>query len=243
MGITHKVEQKLPWISPTDRQIYCSTIERLATQLTSRRIVDMGGGRECKFCDAAKAVNASVTAVDISAEELALNTTIDDKIVADVCGDVPLPAACADMVVSYAVIEHLKEPRTYVDTCFRVLKPSGFTVHMIPNRGSIASTINRIVGNNIARGLLKRFMPQSGGRLGFVAYYRHCSPTELKELFEQAGFREVQVVPYFYQSDYYHRIPPAYFVSVAWEWLTWKLGLRGLCSSFVVSAVKPPAVH
>lgn len=53
-------------------------------------------------------------------------------IYADIVAGVPLVSECADMVVSFQVMEHLREPDAFLTECNRILKDGGRLVVSVP---------------------------------------------------------------------------------------------------------------
>src|ERR1700730_10091124 len=46
---------------------------------------------------------------------------------------VPLPDACADIVISNQVLEHVLDPNKAVSEAYRILKPAGWFVGSVPH--------------------------------------------------------------------------------------------------------------
>ncbi len=79
---------------------------------------------------------ASVSAVDFSAEDVALTAATCPRVnaaVADVYA-LPFSTAAFDLVVSCHVLEHLHEPKRYLREIRRVLRPQGQLWLITPNR-------------------------------------------------------------------------------------------------------------
>ena len=104
-------------------------------------LVDFGcgnGAQTLRFIDHFD----SVTGVDIVASELAAfeaqcrRLGVEDRVrgvLAD-DGPLPLPDACADVVTSFTVLEHVADERAVLREMRRVLKPGGLLVVTVPNR-------------------------------------------------------------------------------------------------------------
>jgi 2-polyprenyl-3-methyl-5-hydroxy-6-metoxy-1,4-benzoquinol methylase len=60
-------------------------------------------------------------------------------------GQVPLPNATADVVVSVETIEHLENPRAFVRELVRLVKPGGWVVVTTPNQLSVLSLLTLVI--------------------------------------------------------------------------------------------------
>src|SRR5450432_3902051 len=75
-------------------------------------IDDVGGGRSCAF--AKQCENSVIIAVDISADELALNRDVQDCRVGDVTKHIPVDDESVDIVASRFVAEHLERTDLFI---------------------------------------------------------------------------------------------------------------------------------
>jgi SAM-dependent methyltransferase len=67
-----------------------------------------------------------IMALDLSDEELRHNRQLDHKIVADAAAlGFPFRNGAADLVVSRAVVEHIRDNAAFFRNCARVLRPGG----------------------------------------------------------------------------------------------------------------------
>jgi ubiquinone/menaquinone biosynthesis C-methylase UbiE len=82
---------------------------------------------------------ASVTGIDASGETIAAarrryGGAPGLEFVEGRCESLPLGEACADLVVSFETLEHLVDPRAFLDEAARVLRPAGVLVASSPNK-------------------------------------------------------------------------------------------------------------
>ena len=59
-------------------------------------------------------------------------------------GDIGLPANCADAVVAVETIEHLENPRAFLRSILRIVKPGGWVLVTTPNQLSLLSLITLV---------------------------------------------------------------------------------------------------
>src|SRR5436190_10074770 len=127
---------------PTDKTLW-QKFERQAAELIrslpdGATVVDLGGGRRCVYAGAVplgKAIH--LVAVDISAEELALNTSVDETHVGNVAEGLPFPDQSVDLILSRALLEHVDDVPSAIRHMARVLKPGGVALHFVPARYSL----------------------------------------------------------------------------------------------------------
>lgn len=89
--------------------------------------------------------NARVYAVgvDISDEELAKNSAVQEKIVGDI-QSCSLPEQEFDVVICWMVLEHVPNPREALRNLIRAVKPEGLLILGFPNLLSIKGAITKL---------------------------------------------------------------------------------------------------
>jgi len=80
--------------------------------------------------------------IDISQEQLDLNTDLDEKILGDI-QTYPLPESEFDVIVCWYVIEHLARPQDALERMFKALKPGGLLILTFPNILSIKGLVTK----------------------------------------------------------------------------------------------------
>lgn len=101
----------------------------------------------------------------------------------------PVEDASIDLLVSDAVLEHVRNPDNYFAECRRVVKPGGFICIRTPNRWSYVSLIASIVPNRFHGGIVEKVQP--GGRKSrdvFPTYYRANTLRSLRRLLARHHF-------------------------------------------------------
>lgn len=203
-------------------------------------ILDVGAG--FLLPDALKssfAANHKIIGMDILKSSLRKNSHVDAALVADACKSWPLADNSVDIVISRSVMEHLYDNETFAQEMFRVLKPGGVCIHVLPGKNAPFSLLNRALPNAWTKKLVAWAFPERKDELGFVAYYQSCSYPGLPRLFERQGFKIDYLRFRYYQSAYYVALFPIYLVSALYDWSMWKLGVKKLASQYLLVASKP----
>ena len=238
-ALSRRVALALPHTRPNLSELYDTSVARLANDLAGGTVVDAGGGRSCSFAPLlAENRPYRLIAVDLSAQELALNRDVDETRVADIGRALPFERGEVDLLVSKTVLEHVTEPDRFFAEAGRVVKSGGRTVHLLPCRYAPFAVIARVLPFSLAKSILHFVNPYSAGVVEFPVFYNRCTAHQLRELLAKNGFREIRTVVGYYQSDYFEAFFPAFILSVAYELVVRALGLSTLGAYVVVSAVR-----
>jgi 2-polyprenyl-3-methyl-5-hydroxy-6-metoxy-1,4-benzoquinol methylase len=166
-------------------------------------ICDIGGGKNPFISAKQKAkLKLNVTGLDISAEELkAAPTGSYDKTMVSDIGNVKKLPPKADLIICEAVLEHVQNVTSAIETMSKSLKPSGKLLLFIPGRNAFFAKTNLLLPEKVKRTLLFSIFPETMHLQGFPAYYDQCTPKKIQALCEQNGL-QVELVKTFYQSNY-----------------------------------------
>lgn len=102
-----------------------------ASRAAGRRVLDLGCGTGYGAAELAES-GAWVVALD-RAQPANSAKQSDVRFVRADLGAVPLAAGSFDLIVSFQVIEHLDDPRPYLDAIARLLRPGGTALLSTPN--------------------------------------------------------------------------------------------------------------
>jgi SAM-dependent methyltransferase len=144
-----------------------------------------------------------------------------------------------DMVISITLLEHVRNNRASVRSMFEALRPGGVTHHYIPSGFHPYSICLRLVGPKLQRMLIPIVRPDSVGVTGYPAFFDHCGTRQMGRLFRDAGFENIDVIPFYNANDYFAFFTPALIIVVLFEYVCMKFGLEFFASGFVISAGKP----
>ncbi|MCP5228903.1 methyltransferase domain-containing protein [Accumulibacter sp.] len=207
------------------------------TTADNQIVLDIGAGTRTPFVQQVDpTLGNRIIALDILADDLALNPDTPLKIVADCGRGIPIKTAATDMVVTRSFLEHLPDTGAFVAECARVIRPGGLFIAVFPCRYSPFALINRMLPNRIANTLLRWFQPERAGDLGFPAYYDRLYYAQIERTLAKHGFTLELVALRYYQSTYYDFFLPLYLVFVLYDLAVFALGSKNLCCQMFVVA-------
>jgi ubiquinone/menaquinone biosynthesis C-methylase UbiE len=203
-------------------------------------VLDLGGGRSCRYAKAVEPPGrVKLIAVDISPEELALNTDVAETRVADVAEHLPMPDASVDLILSRALLEHVDGVRAAIREMARVLRPGSVALHLVPCRYSLFGTAARLLPFGPLVRLTYKLVPWFNDQnFGFAVHYDHCFPDALEREFLAAGFSDVQMQVSWSCEVFFRGIYPLYLLHALYEQVVRRLRIRRLAAYVIVKAVR-----
>jgi ubiquinone/menaquinone biosynthesis C-methylase UbiE len=204
-------------------------------------ILDVGGGRQWQFRDERKRLgNLKVIALDPSEEQLSYNHDADEKILFAMGTDkrVPIDDESVDLVTSRMVLEHIENNDYTMREVFRVLKPGGKFISVMPNKFALFAVINQLLPHRWAHKILFTLKPEVEGICGFRAYYDRTYYPALKKLLNRYGFTETDFKFFYNQSGYFSFFLPFALISLIWDFMMYIFGIKPMCSYVYFEAVK-----
>ncbi len=200
-------------------------------------VVDVGGGRQCSFAEHLPAHRRfKVVSVDISAEELAANTTADERRVGDVCRRLPLADNEVDLIVSRTLLEHVESLDGAAREMARVLRPGGRSIHLVPCRYALFAVAARVIPFALAKRIVHTLLPESQGVVEFDVHYDDGHPAAMERRFVGAGFSRVDTECTWDQAGYVHPVFPLFLVVLAYQRLVAAMRIRLLASYVIIRA-------
>jgi SAM-dependent methyltransferase len=222
--------------APLRRSFHEQVGASLAALPDGALFIDLGGGRRCQYAGTVPRDRVRLVAVDISADELAHNDDVDEKLVADVSKGLPFEDGQVDLLVSQVLFEHIDGVPAAVSHISRVMKPGGRTIHYMPSRNALFALTARLLPFELLLRLLHFARPDTVGTVEFDVHYDHTEPAAIERLFTEAGFRNVKVQWTASQADYFKPVTPVYILVAAYQKLVEALCLRRLAAYLVVYA-------
>jgi ubiquinone/menaquinone biosynthesis C-methylase UbiE len=203
-------------------------------------VLDLGGGRICAYAkDVEPPHRVRLVAIDISPEELAMNTDVAETYIADVSERLPISDKSADLVLSRALLEHVDGVPSAIREMARVLRPGGVALHLVPCRYSLFGTAARLLPFGPLLRLTLRFAPWFRDyNFGFPVHYDHCFPEALEQEFRAAGFSNVEMRISWSCDKFFRGVYPLYLFHALYEQVVRRLRIRRLAAYAVVKATR-----
>lgn len=238
-ALSKRLERHLPQAQDDLFGAYETTVARFMNAQPNQLVVDVGGGKSCPFAKYRRPeLGTRIVAVDLSAEEIGVNTDVDDARVANILEDLPFAAEEVDGIVSRSVLEHLTDLDAFLAASARVLKPGGWFVHLLPGRFAPFAIINRALPARVSRRVLYFFHPKAAGICGFPAFYDNCYHAALAGHLQAHGFEIEDCRVSYFQSRYFNFLFPVFVCSAAYELLARAAGAPNLAAYLLVVARK-----
>jgi len=205
---------------------YLSLVERFMAA-SPGRLLDVGTGAGL-LLKAAQRRRWQVVGYDVDpATVQSVGSKLNVEIRTGRFNEMTWPADSFDAVIMHHVLEHVKEPRSYLDTIRKLLRPGGILFVASPNLASVSSSLKRWM----EKAHLRR--KRVGAYYDTVHHLCYFSPASLRRLLSQSGFE-----PLLMRSG--HQARPFQSAWTRWlmrnvtERLPWK-------STILVVARKPAA--
>jgi ubiquinone/menaquinone biosynthesis C-methylase UbiE len=189
---------------------------RLAAILFSvpdvNRVVDIAAGSSWQFPITYKEVyGLELTGVDIDADSLKLNNTLDFRFVNDVCSTSEIGTGNYDLLTCYSGIEHFPDVQRFLENAFRSLRPGGAVIAQFPSSLAPFALINRALPHRLKTKLLNSLFPSK--EIGYRAFYDKCRYTSFRAAAERSGFQIEYYLPSYMSSDYFSWLLPLFCLS------------------------------
>ncbi|MFG1930504.1 class I SAM-dependent methyltransferase [Mycobacterium sp. NPDC048908] len=217
----------------------------LARREGTKAVAELGGGANPIVADSKWDFLQQRVVLDISAIELAKGEGRVETKVADLCQPIVEGHNQYDLVFSKMLCEHLPDPVTFHENCFKLLRPGGLSVHFFPTLHSLPIMVNHLIPERQAHALVRLFQPTriaDPKQQKFPAYYRWClGPSKrTAKRYESVGF-EVERINATFGHGYYRRIPPLHALELQKTKLLHRHPVPYM-ASFMVAILRKPHV-
>ncbi|MDR1916159.1 MAG: class I SAM-dependent methyltransferase [Synergistaceae bacterium] len=240
MALNKKVCGKISSLFPNTKfNIYSHYVDIVKSKICAGNVIlDIGGGKKCVYATDRQTDSYRIIGIDISDDELKLNSDVDERIVADITKSIPLDDSSIDIVTSSSVLEHLRDLESSVKEISRILRSGGIFISVLPNKFALFAIINQCLPHFLSRKILFKLHPEAKGIGGFKAYYNRCYFAALSKLLRRNGFEDVEFVFNYNQSGYFSFFVPCFLMSIVWDYFMYLLGMRNLCAYVCFAAKK-----
>ncbi|MSQ35817.1 MAG: class I SAM-dependent methyltransferase [Dehalococcoidia bacterium] len=198
-----------------------ATLDRLLAGRECVRVLDAGCGAHGRV---ALPAQAHIVGLDISAEQLAKNQDVQEKVLGDI-QTYEFPPQSFDVVICWELLEHVRHPERALALFARALKDDGVLVLAAPNVLSI-------------KGLVTKFTPYRFHRWYYRRMYKIAHPpifpTHLRlsmtprAIFEFAARSGLVVEFYNIEESFMLVDARRKWHVVGWRWSLIRNALRGL---------------
>jgi SAM-dependent methyltransferase len=203
------------------RFLFYSIVADLVSQ--DSVLLDLGAGRGAQIVNSSGYMSRLINFagrckryIGVDPDPVVLqNPFVDEAHVIGNDGSIPLPDSSVDVVVAYAVLEHVADPERTVSEVRRVLKPNGWFCAWTPNKNGYVGLAARLVPNRFHASIVSVAEP-TGGRAErdvFPVCYRMNTLSAIRAVFDRRQFEDF--------SFYYNGTPSYHFnrVSIARFWM------------------------
>jgi SAM-dependent methyltransferase len=200
-------------------------------------VLDVGSGRRPTIEPAERPRHVMYVGLDVSAEELsrAPRGAYDETVAADAKDLVAELVDRFDLIVSWQVLEHVKDLSAAAANFHAYARPGGKFVAMLSGRYAAHAVANRFLPTGLAR----RFVARLRGRpvdTVFSAYYDHCDERGLRDAF--SSWETLEVLPLWRGADYFERLPGLLPLYLRYEDFAIRRGWTQSATNYVVVATK-----
>ncbi len=212
---------------------FLEEVERHLAPGTS--ILDVGPGPSPSLPVEHRPAGCSYVAIDLSPIELerAPAGSYDETVVGDVAVAIPSLEGRFDLIVSWQVLEHVKDLRATLENLRTYLRPGGCLVALFSGTFSAFAAINRLVPTRAGALAMKHLLDRDPGSV-FPAYYDRCYEGALKEILIPWSSWEIEPL---YRGAIYFRfsgvVQRAYAAYESWACTG---GHRNLATHYLLSA-------
>jgi SAM-dependent methyltransferase len=198
-------------------------------------VVDVGGGRNPVIPRSSLPAGATYVGLDLSAAELAAAPTgsYDRVIEADVTTKQAELVNCADVVVSWQVLEHVDPLDEAIANIHSYLRPGGLFVAQLSGGRSAFALINRSIPHGLAKFAMERLLHRDPESV-FPAPYDRCTYSALSRTL--SGWSDIRIVPRYRGATYFSFMPRLQTVYLRFEDLIVRGNHRDLATHYLIAA-------
>jgi len=216
---------------------YSDTVAQTIQRRPGQIVADVGAGHFCPYAAGLPASSrVRIVGIDLSLKNMEGNDSLSEKRVANVVTEgMPFADAGVDVVTSRSVLEHLTNVERFVEESARVLKPGGYSIHLLSGGLAHVALINRITPEKFGHKMLYALHPTSIGVGGQPTVYDRCTYHALKKTFDRNGFDNVNIYASF-GSNYFYFLVPLFLLESLLLVALQALRVRSLAVSYLAFA-------
>ncbi len=184
-------------------------------------VLDVGAGKQWHFAPSLKAPGMNLVGFDIDIAEMASNELLDERLSGDACNGLGVPDGSVDLIMGRAVIEHLHDNNSFLESAHRALREGGRLILTFPNKSAPFAVLNQILPRRVSQWLLLHLVPGSSGKLGFEAFYDRTSSWEFRESLAKVGFEIEEEFASYFSSGYLRFFVPLFVIGLGYDYATY----------------------
>lgn len=188
MSVTLPPRYDADWREPFEAPI----LTRLASGMS---VLDIGSGRHPAIPVGRRPPDVRYVGLDLSRAELdaAGPEAYTEAIEADATALQPELVGEFDIVVSWQVLEHVRDLEGTIANIRRYLRPGGLLVTLFSGSWSAFGVINRVLPNRVGARIVDPIMQRTQKNIPvFPAYYDDCYASALRRIFEPWATAEIR---------------------------------------------------
>lgn len=220
----------VPWRRAFDDPIR----ERLVPGIA---VLDIGSGRHPAIRPEDRPANVRYVGLDLSSTELnaAGEGAYTETIAADATNPVRELAGQFDLVISWQVLEHVRDLEATIAHIREYLKPGGRFVALFSGSWSAFGVINRLLPDRIGSRIVDRTMKRTENNVPvFPAYYDRCSYGKIAPMLDD--WTNARITALYNGARYFRFLPPLQRVYIRYENWTERSGKKNLATHYLVVA-------
>jgi SAM-dependent methyltransferase len=205
---------------------------------SAAQVLDVGGGRRPTILPHERDRQVHYVGLDPVGAEMALAPpgSYDEEVEGRAEECAAALVGRFDLIVSWQVLEHVRDMERAVANFHAYLKPSGKLVCMLSGRNAVYAIPNRMLPKSVARVVVSRLRRRPLDTV-FPAYYDRCDERGLRAVF--SGWDELEVIPLWRGADYFERLPGLRGAYLRYEDLAVARRWTGLATHYLVAGRKP----
>ncbi len=218
------------WREPFEEPIY-ARLERGVS------VLDIGSGRHPAVPLERRPEDVEYVGLDLSRDELAAAgpAAYTEAVAADATILQPALVDRFDLVVSWQVLEHVRDLRQTVDNIRTYLRPGGTFVALFSGTWSAFGVVNKVLPHSVGKRIVEPIMNRKERNTPvFPAYYDKCYASALEDIF--VPWNESTIHPLYVGATYFSFARPLMRAYLAYENTIASRGVANLATHYLVTA-------
>jgi SAM-dependent methyltransferase len=193
---------------------YKRVVSELCDRFSSRRLIEIGGGRDPLFTsEEISRLGVEMTVNDIAPGEIAALPRGYKTACFDIAGDISSLTDLRDnfdLAFSRMVFEHVEDGQRAWTNLYNILAPGGIALAFVPTLYAVPFVVNRLLPDKLGAAIVRAIFRHRTDEADpvFPARYSWCIADQARigSMLSAIGYREIVVQP-FYGHGYYRYFP------------------------------------